>query len=135
MHRRRHAGAAAQRVLEVDRPAVFFQKIAERLVSQFGKILHLVAAEEIDLPPGLVVELHALAGHQLASLCRPFERAGFLTARGAERAVGRRAPPPPFTLCRSASIRLTTLEGARSFGDWIFSPFCFLRSKSLSASS
>jgi hypothetical protein len=34
------------------------------------KILHLIAAEKIDLSPGLVVELHPLTGHQLAFLWR-----------------------------------------------------------------
>ena len=54
MNRGRHAGAAAQRVLKIGRPAVLFQEIAERLVGQFLKVLHLIAAEEIDLLPGLL---------------------------------------------------------------------------------
>ena len=34
------------------------------------KVLHLIAAEKIDLSPSLVVELHPLTGHQLAFLWR-----------------------------------------------------------------
>jgi len=70
MDRRRYASAAAQRIFQVDRPAVLFQQIAERFVSEFLKILHLIATEKIDLSPSLVVELHPLAGHQLAFLWR-----------------------------------------------------------------
>jgi hypothetical protein len=40
-----------------------------------------------------------------------------------------------FTLCRRASMRFTTFEGARSAGRSIFSPFCFFLIRSLSASS
>src|SRR5262245_24389048 len=43
--------------------------------------------------------------------------------------------PAAFKLCRSASIRFTTLVRAGSFGRSIFSPFCFLRSSSFSAFS
>src|SRR5262249_1405350 len=70
MDRRRYAGAAAQRIFQVDRPVVLFQQIAERFVGEFLKILHLIAAEKIDLSPSLVVELHPLTGHQLAFLWR-----------------------------------------------------------------
>jgi hypothetical protein len=70
MDRRRYASAAAQRIFQVDRPAMLFQQIAERFVSEFLKILHLIATEKIDLSPSLVVELHPLTGHQLAFLWR-----------------------------------------------------------------
>src|SRR5262249_29626200 len=136
MDRRRYAGAAAQRIFQVDRPAVLFQQIAERFVGEFLKILHLIAAEKIDLAPSLVVELPPLTGHHLAFLWRPKARGGFLAALALGREALRRALlPPALRLWRSASIRLMTLDGARSFGRSIFSPFCLRRSRSLSASS
>ena len=67
---RRYAGAASKRIFQVNGPAVLFQQIAESFVGKLLKILHLVAAEKIDLSPSLVVELHPLAGHQLAFLWR-----------------------------------------------------------------
>ena len=70
MDRRRYAGAAPKRILQVDRPAMLFQQIPESLVGKLLKILHLIAAEKIDLSPGLVVELHPFAGLQLAFLWR-----------------------------------------------------------------
>jgi len=70
MDRRRHAGAASKRMFQVDRSAMLFQQIAESFVGNLLKILHLIAAEKIDLSPSLLVELHPLAGHQLAFLCR-----------------------------------------------------------------
>src|ERR1700730_3195420 len=137
-----HAGAAPKRIFQVYRPAMFFQKIAKSLVGELLKVLHLIAAEKIDLSPGLLVELHPLARHQPAFLCRACARAGFLAVRapardGVDCDEVRRAPPPPsaLTLCRSASMRLITLDGARSFGRSIFSPFCLRRCKSFSASS
>src|SRR4051812_17040869 len=45
---------------------------------------------------------------------------------------------PPFsalTLCRSASIKSTTLDGLLSLGRSIFSPFCFFLRRSFKASS
>ena len=65
MHGCGNAGAFAQRVFEVDRTAVFFQQIAECLVGHFMKVFHLVVAEEIELPPGLLIELHPFARHAL----------------------------------------------------------------------
>ena len=44
MNRRGYAGAAPQRLFQVDRAAVLSQQIAEGLVGQFLKVLHLVAA-------------------------------------------------------------------------------------------
>jgi hypothetical protein len=41
---------------------VLFQEISKGLVRKFLKVFHLIAAEEIDLLPGIRVELHALAG-------------------------------------------------------------------------
>ena len=49
---------------------MFFQQIAESLVRKLLKIFHLIATEKIDLSPGLVVQLHPLAGHQLAFFWR-----------------------------------------------------------------
>src|SRR5580658_4224962 len=139
MHGCGNAGTAAKRIFQVERTPVLFEQIAERLVGEFRKVLHLIFAEKIELPPGLLVELHALARHQPAFLCRALGRDAFFGARAFDRAGLRRAPPPPlpsaFTLWRSASIRLMTFDGALSFGRSIFSPFCFLRSRSLSASS
>src|SRR5271155_3755358 len=66
MNRRGDAGAAAERVFEVDRAAVLLEEIAERFVRQLLKILHLGVAEKIKLAPGLLVELHAFARHPLA---------------------------------------------------------------------
>ena len=68
MDRRRHAGTAAKRVFQVNWTAVFFQEIAERFVGKLLKVLHLITAKKIDLPPGFLIELHPLAGHQLAFL-------------------------------------------------------------------
>src|SRR5665213_673338 len=130
------ASTAAQRVFQVDRPAVLFQQIAERLVGEFLEILHLVAPKNVELLPSLVVELNPLARHQLAFLRRALERAGFLGAAVFVRDALRRALlPPDLTLCRSASMRLMTLDGSRTLGRSIFSPFCFLRSRSFRASS
>jgi hypothetical protein len=67
MNGRGHAGAAAQRVLEVDGPVMLLQQVAKRFVREFLKVLHLIVAEKIDLPPRCFVELHALAWHDLAS--------------------------------------------------------------------
>src|ERR1700685_654520 len=67
MNGRGHAGAAAQRVLQVDRPVMLLQQVAKRFVREFLKVLHLIVAEKIDLPPRRFVELHALARHDLAS--------------------------------------------------------------------
>jgi hypothetical protein len=55
--------AAAQRVFQIDRTPVFLEQIAERLVGEFLKILHLVVAEQGQLLPGLVVDLDALSRH------------------------------------------------------------------------
>ena len=103
MNCRGHAGAAPKRIFQVYRPAMFFQKIPKSLVGELLKVLHLIAAEKIDLPPGLVVELHPLARHQPAFLCRACARAGFLAVRpldrdevdrdGADRDEARRVPP------------------------------------------
>ena len=119
MDRRRHAGATAKCVFQVNWTAVFFQEIAKRFVSNLLKVLHLVTAEKIDLPPDFLIELYPLAGHQLAFLWRACERDGFLAARVVDRDEARRAAgalPPAVTLWRSASMRLMTFEGARSFG-------------------
>src|SRR5271156_3566748 len=66
MNRGQDTGAAAESVLQIDGAAVLLEKIAERLVRQLLKILHLVMAEKVKLPPGLLVELHAFARHRLA---------------------------------------------------------------------
>jgi hypothetical protein len=67
MNGRGHAGAAAQRVLQVDGPVMLLQQVAKRFVREFLKVLHLIVAEKIDLSPRCFVELHALAWHDLAS--------------------------------------------------------------------
>src|ERR1700732_3746829 len=116
MNCRGHAGAASKRIFQVYRQAMFLQKTAKSLVGELLKVLHLIAAEKIDLSPCLVVELHPLARHQPAFLCRACARAGFLAVRafardGVDRDEARRAPPPVLTLCRSASMRLITVDG------------------------
>lgn len=63
-----NAGAAAQRVFQIERAAVFLEEIAECLVGELLKILHLVVTEKVKLPPRLFVELHALARHGSPSL-------------------------------------------------------------------
>jgi len=68
MDRRRYAGAASKRIFQVNGPAVLFQQIAESFVGELLKILHLIAAEKIDLSPSLVIELQPLTRHQLAFL-------------------------------------------------------------------
>ena len=62
------AGAAAQRIFQVDRAAVFLEQIAQRLVGQFLKILHLVVAEQVQLLPGLFVDLDTFPRHGLPFL-------------------------------------------------------------------
>ncbi len=42
---------------------MFFKQIAKCLVGKFLKIFHLIAAEKIDLLPGVIVELYPFAGH------------------------------------------------------------------------
>lgn len=42
---------------------MFLKQIAKCLVGKFLKILHLIAAEEIDLLPDVIVELYPFAGH------------------------------------------------------------------------
>jgi hypothetical protein len=64
MDRSRHAGTAAERVFQVNRAAVLLEEIAERLIRKFLKVLHLVVAEKVELPPGRFVELHTLARHR-----------------------------------------------------------------------
>jgi len=63
VNRCRDAGAPPQRVFQIDGPIVFLQQIAEGLVRQFLKVLHLIAAEKIELPPGRFIELYAFARH------------------------------------------------------------------------
>jgi flavin-binding protein dodecin len=63
VNRCRDAGAPPQRVFQIDGTIVFLQQIAERLVRQFLKVFHLIAAEKVELPPGRFIELHAFAGH------------------------------------------------------------------------
>jgi len=58
------ARAAPQRVFQVDRATMFLQKVAECLIGEFLKILHLVVAEKVNLPPSLLVEQHAFARHR-----------------------------------------------------------------------
>src|ERR1700722_9745969 len=60
---RLHAGAPAQRGLEVGRAAVLRQQVAERLVGDLLEVLHPVMGQKVECVPGLVVELDALAGH------------------------------------------------------------------------
>src|ERR1700728_1704611 len=67
MHGGRGAGAAAQGFLQTRRPAMLFQQIAERLVGELLEVFHLIAAEQIERAPGLVVELDAFARHQSMS--------------------------------------------------------------------
>ena len=57
MDGRGHAGAAAERILQVDGPAVLLQQVAKRFVREFLKIFHLVVAEKIDLPPRLLRQI------------------------------------------------------------------------------
>ena len=68
MDGRGYASASPQRVFQVDRTTVLFQQIAERLVGELLKILHLVVPEQIELPPGFFIELQALARHYSARL-------------------------------------------------------------------
>jgi hypothetical protein len=42
---------------------MFAQQVPERFVGQFLKIHRAVAGEQIERLPGLIIELHALAGH------------------------------------------------------------------------
>src|SRR5579883_613541 len=63
VHRGALAGALPQRRLEIDRPVVLAQEIAERLVGELLKIHHAVARQKVERRPGLLVELHPLAGH------------------------------------------------------------------------
>jgi hypothetical protein len=70
MNRRRDARAAPQRIFQVNGTAMLLQKVAERLVGHFLKVLHLVMTEEVELSPGLFVELHAFARHRF---CLPRE--------------------------------------------------------------
>jgi len=68
MNCRGDACAAPQRVFQVDRATIFLQQVAERLVREFLKVFHLVVTEKIELPPSLLVELHALARHRMTFL-------------------------------------------------------------------
>jgi hypothetical protein len=47
---------------------VFLQQVAEGFVSQFLKVLHPVAGQEVEGLPRFIVELHSLAGHQRATV-------------------------------------------------------------------
>src|ERR1700731_980026 len=53
--------AAAQRILQIDRPSVLVQEVTEGLVRQFLKRHHAVARKQVEGVPGLQIELHALA--------------------------------------------------------------------------
>ena len=59
----RNASTPSECLLEINWPAVLFQQISKGLIRKFLKVFHLIAAEKIDLLPGIRVELHALAGH------------------------------------------------------------------------
>jgi hypothetical protein len=63
MDRGGYAGAASQRIFQIDRAAVLLQEIAERLIGELLKIFHLVVPEQVELPPDLFVELQAFARH------------------------------------------------------------------------
>jgi hypothetical protein len=72
-----------------------------------------------------------------AFFARALDRPAFFGARWSRAAGLRRSPPARSvsTLRRSASMRLTTLEGSRSRGASILWPDCFFFSSSFSASS
>jgi hypothetical protein len=67
------ARASAQRIFQVNGPVVFLQQIPKRFIRQFLKVLHLIVAEQVELPQGLFVELHAFTWHcrALARLTAP----------------------------------------------------------------
>jgi hypothetical protein len=65
VHRRRYARTSSQRFFEVGWPPVLAQEIAEGFVRELLKILHLIATQKIERLPRLVVELDALAFHQI----------------------------------------------------------------------
>ena len=75
MDRGGYAGTAPERVFQVNWTTVLLQEIAERFIGEFLKVLHLVVPEQIQLPPGLFIELHALARHQFALVRRAAEDA------------------------------------------------------------
>lgn len=88
MNGRGNTGTAAQRVLEVDGPAVLLQQVAKRFVRELLKVLHLVVPEKVDLPPRFFVELHALAGHHsLLSACAAVTGVKLPRFRGASKAA------------------------------------------------
>jgi len=62
------ACALAQSVLQIDRPVVFLEEIADRLVAPLLKCFHLTPREQVERLPSLFIELHALAGHDQAVL-------------------------------------------------------------------
>src|SRR5215510_6082988 len=66
-HHVRYAGTLAQRLLEIGGTPVLAQQIAERLVGELLKLLHLVMRQQVQRVPGLVVELNALAAHYRTS--------------------------------------------------------------------
>lgn len=64
VHRRRHARASPQRILEIRRPPVLSQKVAKGFVGKLLKFFHLVAGKQVEGLPRFIVELDALASHQ-----------------------------------------------------------------------
>src|SRR6201984_2049846 len=65
---RRELGALAQRVFQVGRYAVFFQKICEGFARQILEGLHAVARELLELVERILVEFDQLAHDCLARL-------------------------------------------------------------------
>jgi len=61
----RPAHTLPQRRLEVDRPAVFAEQVAEGLVGEILEVPRGVLGKQIENVPGLQTELNALAGHHI----------------------------------------------------------------------
>src|SRR5262245_4449546 len=88
--RGRRAHALLERGLQISRPVVFAQQVAEGLVGELLQRLHGVAPEQVQGLPGLLVEFHELApgtgrllGHD--DLLRWNDRrAGSFIARGCD---------------------------------------------------
>jgi len=91
MDSRGYARAPPQRIFQVNGAAVLFQQIAKRFVGELLKILHLVVPEQIELPPGSFIELHALTRHYSARL---FNRANDRGCTFKLPSFGRYCPAP-----------------------------------------
>ena len=103
MDRRGHTGAAPKRIFQIDRPAMLFQKVAERLVGKLLKILHLVVAEKVQLPPSFFVDLNTFARHRFAFFARSRPRS--FSCNGAL-VQNRRIKSGPFVIDATAHLDL-----------------------------